>query len=183
MAEGNIDAAIIVDRSVDTATLFISQMTYQGLLDEAFRIVYSYIEVHPSLLDSSVSPDEPMKNAYRRLRDDEYFGEIKGMNIKKLGIRLKNDLIKAKEEAHKVREDTEMDKLDIIKKLKVLDTRIKTIEMHLNLSYTILKRLSDESTREKLSLEKVAPTLTQGHTFRHTEQGAHRQDRRLYHSA
>lgn len=155
MKEGKIDAAIIVDRSVDPVTPFVSQMTYEGLLDESYRIVYSYIEVHPSLLDSSIPPNEPVKNAYRRLKNDEYFEEIRDMNIRALGGRLKVDLIKAREDAKAIRQNQEFDKLDVIKQLKTLDTRIKIIEMHLNLSYSLLKRLAEDSTKDKLAAEKV----------------------------
>lgn len=131
-------------------------MTYEGMLDETYRIIYSYIEFHLSLIDSSIPPDKPEKPVYRRLRDDEYFNQIRDMNIKVLGQKLKADLMMAREEAKKVREDQELDKLDIIKKLKDLDREIKTIELHLNLSYSMLKKSVDDSFKEKLSLEKVS---------------------------
>lgn len=146
-------------------------MTYESLLDEHYRIIYSYIEFHLSLLDSSVPADKPGKPVYRRLRDDEYFNDIRDMNIKVLGQKLKADLMIAREEAKKVRENQEMDKLDIIRKLKDLDKEIKTIELHLNLSYSMFKKLVDQNFKERVGFEIVSKNHP-GSTGRHRRQSA-----------
>ena len=77
--------AIVVDRSVDLVTPFMTQMTYHGMLDESYNLSFSYIEMHKSILDSSVAPNEPGKPVYIDLRKDKTFNEIKDMNIRLLG--------------------------------------------------------------------------------------------------
>ncbi|CAE6462867.1 unnamed protein product [Rhizoctonia solani] len=46
------DSLIIIDRSIDLITPFLTQLTYEGLLDEYFGIKNSYIEVNADLLSS-----------------------------------------------------------------------------------------------------------------------------------
>ncbi|KAF8753754.1 Sec1 family [Rhizoctonia solani] len=46
------DSLIIIDRSTDLITPFLTQLTYEGLLDEYFGIKNSYIEVNADLLSS-----------------------------------------------------------------------------------------------------------------------------------
>ncbi|CEL56067.1 Vacuolar protein sorting-associated protein 33A OS=Rattus norvegicus GN=Vps33a PE=1 SV=1 [Rhizoctonia solani AG-1 IB] len=46
------DSLVIIDRSIDLITPFLTQLTYEGLLDEYFGIKNSYIEVNADLLSS-----------------------------------------------------------------------------------------------------------------------------------
>ncbi|KAL5640261.1 hypothetical protein ACGC1H_007510 [Rhizoctonia solani] len=47
------DSLVIIDRSTDLITPFLTQLTYEGLLDEYFAIKNSYIEVNAELLSSN----------------------------------------------------------------------------------------------------------------------------------
>ena len=51
----NIDALILLDRTVDLVTPLSSQLTYEGLIDETYGIKYSNSPPPPSLSVFSLS--------------------------------------------------------------------------------------------------------------------------------
>lgn len=147
--------AIVVDRSVDLVTPFMAQMTYQGLLDERYKLEYSYIELHPSVVDSNISPDEDKKNIYKALSKDLIFQEIKDMNIKLLGKYFAKSITDIKELNHATRENKSLDAVEAVKILKENNDKVQLLSMHQNLSYPILKSLDKEFVQSKLALQSV----------------------------
>lgn len=148
--------AIIVDRSVDLVTPFMPQMTYQGFLDERYKLEFSYIEFHPSIQDNNISPDEIVKPIYKGLAKDPVFQEIKDMNIKLLGKYFAKAITDIKDLNHATRENKELDSLEAVKILKENNNRTQLIAMHQNLSYPILKSLDKEFVQSKLALLSVS---------------------------
>ncbi len=45
-----IDSLILIDRSTDLVTPLLTQMTYEGLVDEMFGITNSFIEIDAELV-------------------------------------------------------------------------------------------------------------------------------------
>ncbi|CAE6414490.1 unnamed protein product [Rhizoctonia solani] len=60
------DSLVIIDRSTDLITPFLTQLTYEGLLDEYIGIKNSYIEVNADLLNSNpqTSTGTPASGAF-----------------------------------------------------------------------------------------------------------------------
>lgn len=147
--------AIVVDRSVDLVTPFMAQMTYQGLIDEKYKVEYSYIEIHPSLVDNNISPDEVKKPIYKALNKDPVFQELKDMNIKLLGKYFMKAITDIKELNHKTRDNKDLDPLEAVKILKENNDRVQLLALHQNLSYPILKSLDKEFAQSKMALQAV----------------------------
>lgn len=148
--------AIIVDRSVDLVTPFIGQMTYQGLLDEFYDLRFSYLEMHPSILDSAIPADENRKPIYKCMTKDPLFHELKDMNIRLLGRYFAKAITEIKEKNHSTRDNKELDSLEAVKILKENNDKVQVISMHQNLSYPILKSLERDFEKEKMALQEVA---------------------------
>ncbi|KAI9285019.1 Sec1-like protein [Umbelopsis sp. AD052] len=54
----HIDQLVIIDRNVDLYTPLCTQLTYEGLIDEIFRIKHSFVEVDPSLVGTAPAPGQ-----------------------------------------------------------------------------------------------------------------------------
>lgn len=180
--EGDISTVIIVDRSIDPVTPFMSQMTYQGLLDEFYKLEFSYIEMHPSVVDSKIGPNEECKPIYKSLRRDPVFYEIKDMNIRLLGKYMAKAITDIKQLNHIIRENKEMDQLEAVKILKENNDKVQILAMHQNLSYPILKSMDTDFEKSKLALLDVSFSNL-GNRGWHQRQRPDRKHRRLDHSS
>jgi hypothetical protein len=60
---GEIDALCIIDRKVDMITPLLTQLTYEGLIDEVMVMRNSHVEVPTSLLASPNAPPVPAPSA------------------------------------------------------------------------------------------------------------------------
>ncbi|CAO3695260.1 unnamed protein product [Umbelopsis ramanniana] len=54
----HIDQLVIIDRNVDLYTPLCTQLTYEGLIDEIFRIKHSFVELDPSLVTTTPAPGQ-----------------------------------------------------------------------------------------------------------------------------
>lgn len=65
MPSSTIDSLIIIDRGVDFASPLLTQLTYEGLIDEAFTISHNQIELDPGIIGLGLpnhnSPDPPQQ--------------------------------------------------------------------------------------------------------------------------
>ena len=50
MPSASIESLIIIDREIDFATVLLTQLTYEGLIDEMFGIRYNQAEIDSSIV-------------------------------------------------------------------------------------------------------------------------------------
>lgn len=62
LPSATIDSLIIIDRVIDPATPLLTQLTYEGLLDETFHISNCQIEVSTSIIGALPSANTPPTN-------------------------------------------------------------------------------------------------------------------------
>jgi vacuolar protein sorting-associated protein 33A len=99
---GEIDALIIIDRRVDMITPLLTQLTYEGLMDEVLTIRNSHIEIPASLLASpnaqaptpsapavtvSTSADKPKKHQLGSATDP-ILSSLRDLNFSSVGRQL-----------------------------------------------------------------------------------------------
>ncbi|WVW86768.1 hypothetical protein I302_108822 [Kwoniella bestiolae CBS 10118] len=94
-----VDGLIILDRSVDWITPMLTQLTYEGMLDEFVGIKNSHIEVDSTLLDSNTAP-APSPSAlpstpvtkkrkhHLSSQKDKLYSELRDQNFAVVGSRL-----------------------------------------------------------------------------------------------
>jgi len=90
-----IDRLLIIDRSTDLITPMLTQLTYEGLIDEAFSIKNTTILLPPEKFsDASKSEDVPTEKKKLQLTSaDGLYGKLRDCNFSAVGLQLKNESI------------------------------------------------------------------------------------------
>ena len=103
-AHADIDELILIDRSTDLITPMLTQLTYEGLVDEMFGIKYSTIDVDASILggdkatappSSSSSTSSTPSGAKKKLlltSTDTVFEEMRDLAFRSIGPLLQRKL-------------------------------------------------------------------------------------------
>ena len=112
--EAQFDALILLDRETDTLTPLLTQLTYQGLIDQFFGIQYSYVKLEMTFLEEK---PENIGKSFDCPLDDEIFKDIKDANIKTLSKKLVKEMMDAKEGIKALRENKV---IEDIAKLKMM---------------------------------------------------------------
>ncbi|KZT34809.1 ATP binding protein [Sistotremastrum suecicum HHB10207 ss-3] len=99
LSSDKIDSLIVIDRKVDMITPMLTQLTYEGLIDELIGIKNSYVEVPASLLAQPTAPNssqagssasgpsstplssEKKKKHHLTAVNDTLFAEIRDLNF------------------------------------------------------------------------------------------------------
>jgi len=99
-----IDNLILIDRNIDLVTPLLTQLTYEGILDELFGIKSSIVELEPGILNTSTTsapgaaPDaKKVKNKLVLNSGDPLFSELRAFIVTSLGPLLKKKAIYLKE--------------------------------------------------------------------------------------
>lgn len=75
---GQTDLLVIIDRSVDILTPFLSQLTYEGLINEVWSVMHGSVKL--SQLGIESTPKRVLLNSA-----DVLFSEIRDQNFAKVG--------------------------------------------------------------------------------------------------
>lgn len=124
-AQGNVDL-IVLERSLDYAPVFLSQITYQGLLDDLFGIDIDSIKI----------------NDERITLNDGLYGELKHLNFASIGEKLKNMAKVLQSEYLKkdhIQDLAEIKKL--VSGLGDLTSKQEMIKKHTDLSEVVLNKI------------------------------------------
>jgi hypothetical protein len=83
----DIDSLIILDRDVDLVTPMMTQMTYEGLIDEIFGISNTFVDLEPSVVGVENAP------AGRKIKqplnsNDTLFADVRDLNFGVLQVHL-----------------------------------------------------------------------------------------------
>lgn len=106
--QSDIDAIIILDRTLDLVTPMLTPLTYEGLVDDIIGIKNGHIKVKLSLVDPE-DDEDAKSNTSSVLQEpkasialnggDPLFAEVRGQNVEKIGSFLQ-DQAKALRESH-----------------------------------------------------------------------------------
>ena len=164
MPSATIESLIIIDREVDFATVLLTQLTYEGLIDELFNIKDNSAEVDisivgpapgqpPSQNNSGNPPATPVQQGMKRkiqldssdklydqLRDTNF--AIVGSLLNKVARRLESDY----ESRHVAKSTSEL--RDFVNKLPGYQAEQQSLKIHTGLAEEIMKHTqSDTFTR------------------------------------
>eukprot|EP00299_Pterocystis_sp_00344_P011353 c5279_g1_i1.p1 GENE.c5279_g1_i1~~c5279_g1_i1.p1 ORF type:complete len:451 (+),score=116.67 c5279_g1_i1:619-1971(+) len=157
-----IENLIIIDRDVDYVTPLLTQLTYEGLVDENFRITNTYVELDPELValpnkdDKQPQPPPGKKVKYPMNNNDRIFSEIRDINFSVIGpvLNKKAQYISANyEERHQAQTVSQL--RDFMKKLGDLQAQHQALRVHTNLADKISVHTSKEAFHKKLEVEQA----------------------------
>ncbi|EJD03752.1 Sec1-like protein [Fomitiporia mediterranea MF3/22] len=147
-----LDSLIILDRRVDMITPMITQLTYQGLIDEELGIKNSHVELPVSIVTppnpqgASNPPNtstpaasslvkEPKKKYHLNASSDPLFGELRDLNFSSVGKTLNKHARRLDEDyKSRLQAKTVAQLRDFVGKLSGLQIDHQSLRLHTGLS-------------------------------------------------
>lgn len=186
LPSATIDSLIIIDRDVDFATLLLTQLTYEGLIEETVGIQHNQAEVDSSItgIASETSHQQPQSSTtnssarpsitrqslktkikldssdslYSQLRSSNF--AVVGSHLNKVARRLEADY----EVRHSARTTTELG--DFVKKLPAYQQEHQSLRIHTSLAEEIMKHTRSETFSRVLEVQQNIAAGTDA-TFQH----------------
>ena len=147
-----IDALVIIDRTVDLFTPLLTQMTYEGIIDEFFAIKSGIISVDESIVDPETKGPTGSKTMYLFSQEDIMFGETRDLhfNLMKEQFPKKFEEMKSLcEKKNTFKTITEM--TEYVKRLRSL--KIPQLKIFFNMNFNLLAHL--DSLVAKSSFKQI----------------------------
>ena len=166
----SFDSLIIIDRSVDFASLLLTQLTFEGLLDETFTIRHSQAELPSSIVGapSTTTPnpqagttaDMPTTNPTlkRKVRldaTDSLYATLRPANFACVGPLLNavaRRLQSSYDARHSTRTPAELS--DFVKKLPAYQAEQASLRLHTALAEAILTATRTDAFRAALEVQQ-----------------------------
>ncbi|KZT30939.1 Sec1-like protein [Neolentinus lepideus HHB14362 ss-1] len=172
-----IDSLIVLDRRVDMITPLLTQLTYEGLIDEMIGIKNSHIEVPISLLSppnptpanasaasTSASTSavvavplskEKKKKHHLTAANDPLFGELRDLNFASVGKRLNRTAHKLDADYKaRLKAQTVAQLRDFVGKLGGLQTEHQALRLHTGLSEMIVPETRTDIFNKSLEIQQ-----------------------------
>ncbi|OAX42105.1 Sec1-like protein [Rhizopogon vinicolor AM-OR11-026] len=169
------DSLIILDRTIDMITPLLTQLTYEGLIDEFIGIKNSHVELPASFLAPPTAPNPSIPNAptpsgsasvtplinektkkhHLSATTDPIFAELRDLNFSSVGKRLSRV-------AHRLDEDykarlqakTVAQLRDFVGKLSGLQTEHQALKLHTDLSEMLLPKTRTDLFNKSLEVQQ-----------------------------
>lgn len=174
-----IDSLIILDRRVDMITPMLTQLTYEGLIDETLGIKNSYVELPASLLtpakpqadaaappslatsSASVLSKETKKKHHLTAANDVLFLELRDLNFSAVGMRL-NKTARRLEEDYKgnLKAKTVAQLRDFVGKLGGLQSQQQSLRIHIGVTEMITPSTRTEVFNKSLEIQQSRRSIT-----------------------
>lgn len=168
MPSATIESLIIIDRGVDLATVLLTQLTYEGLIDELVGIQNNQADVDTAVVGpapsapgsssrtpASAQPQQGLKRKiqldssdklYEQLRDSNF--AIVGSLQNKVARRLKSDY----ESRHGAKSTTEL--REFVNKLPGYQAEQQSLKIHTGLTEEIMKHTTSEIFTRTLEVQQ-----------------------------
>ncbi|KAI0803180.1 Sec1-like protein [Irpex lacteus] len=169
-----LDCLIIIDRRTDLVTPLLTQLTYEGLIDELIGIKNSNVEVPASLLNppnaqnaasapstSSAPPPassltkEKKRKHHLTTATDPLFAELRDLNFSAVGRKL-NQVARRLDEDYKLRHQakTVAQLRDFVGKLGGLQTEHQALRLHTGLSELLVPHTRTDVFNKALEIQQ-----------------------------
>mmetsp|Transcript_835 Transcript_835/g.2194 ORF Transcript_835/g.2194 Transcript_835/m.2194 type:complete len:451 (+) Transcript_835:2-1354(+) len=168
-AAGGAGATLVVlDRRADLVTPMLTQLTYEGLLDETFEIKHSFVDVDPALLagtataagGSASASGSASAGSERKIKlslnsNDSLYAEIRDVNFARLHALLRSkaeEIRDGYEQRHAAQTVSQM--RGFMKKLGSMQQQHKSLATHINMAQALTQRTSSATFRRQLEHEQ-----------------------------
>ena len=148
-----IDAVILLDRTVDLLTPFVTQLSYHGIIDE-----FLDIETNRIVIDKTIpfpkGDDGPTESGLMSFYiTDQVFEQIKDLNMNSIGKHLKEKLIEYQNLIQN--RDANSKDLKMIQKLSNELKKRRMVEPHVNIASHLHSFMNAKSFSNLLRMEQV----------------------------
>ncbi|OCH95674.1 ATP binding protein [Obba rivulosa] len=174
-ASEKIDSLIIIDRRTDMITPLLTQLTYEGLVDEMIGIKNSHVELPVSLLTPPSAPNQPnaaasssaapppaqtlmkekKKKHHLTVATDPLFAELRDLNFSAVGKKL-NQVARRIDDDYKLRHQakTVAQLRDFVGKLGGLQTEHQSLRLHTGLSEMLVPMTRTDHFNKSLEIQQ-----------------------------
>lgn len=161
------DSLVIIDRATDLVTPFLTQLTYEGLLDEYFGIKNSYIEVNADLLSTNQSTGAGTSGALGGITaakkkkhqlsasSDGILNKLRDMNFTIVGSKLNAEarrLEAAYDGRHKAQTVAQLK--EFVGKIGGLQNEHQVLRLHTGLAETITAQTQTDIFNKSLEVQQ-----------------------------
>ena len=150
-----IDSLIILDREVDLVTPMLTQMTYEGLIDELLGVANGYVELEPAVAGvDKAPPGRLIKHPLNS--NDTLFADVRDLNFVPVAnvLRQKAVQLQSTEESRHAAQSVSQIK-DFVKKLGSLQTEKKALQVHINVAEEINKKTQAIDFNKRFQVEQA----------------------------
>ena len=168
-----IESLVIIDRDVDLATVLLTQLTYEGLIDEIVGIQHNQAEVDSSIIggaqntvpqqqnssSAAIVPPPTTKQALKRKivldSSDSLYAQLRSANFAIVGSLL-NKIARRLESDYEVRHSarTVHEMKDFVNKLPGYQQEHQSLRIHVNLTEDITKHTQSEIFNRVLEVQQ-----------------------------
>lgn len=160
----SIESLIIIDREVDFATALMTQLTYEGLLDETFTVESNQVEVDSTLLGnapaaqagSSANPaSQSTKRKVQLDSSDKLYSQLRDTNCAVVGPIL-NKVARGLQSTYDSRQSakTTAELRDFVTKLPGFQAEQASLKLHTNLAEEVIKRTRTDTFSNMLEVQQ-----------------------------
>ncbi|KAL9105710.1 MAG: hypothetical protein Q9227_009150 [Pyrenula ochraceoflavens] len=171
MPSTSIESLIIIDRDVDLATPLMTQLTYEGLIEEFIGIQHNQAEVDTSVIGAapgeqqqaqSSSTASPSPNARQGMKrkvqfdsSDTLFSQIRDTNFAIVGSLLNKVARRLQSDYQNRHQSQSINELrDFVNKLPSLKQEHSSLGIHTNLAKEISTQTDTEMFRRSLGIQQ-----------------------------
>ncbi|EAU38116.1 hypothetical protein ATEG_01359 [Aspergillus terreus NIH2624] len=168
LPSASTESLIIIDREVDFGTPLLTQLTYEGLIDETVGIKHNQADVDtaivgptsvPQAQESSKAPQQTSKQGQKRKiqldSTDQLFSQLRDANfaivgdiLNKVARRLESDY----ESRHTAKSTTEL--REFVNKLPSYQLEHQSLRVHTNLAEEIMRNTRSDLFRKILEVQQ-----------------------------
>lgn len=168
----SVESLIIIDRDVDPATVLLTQLTYEGLIDEVFGIKHNQTEVDMYILGAAVQARPPqqggsssrspppvqrqdLKRKIQLDSSDPLFSQLRSANFATIGPILNKTARRLESEyegRHSARGINEL--RDFVNKLPGYQQEHQSLAIHTNLADDIMKYTRSDTFNRELEVQQ-----------------------------
>ncbi|KAL9093748.1 MAG: hypothetical protein Q9159_000049 [Coniocarpon cinnabarinum] len=167
MPSSDIDTLLVIDRSTDFSSPLLTQLTYEGLIDELFGITRSQAEIDTSIIGSASESSSQQQhqqqpfahqNLKRKIRldaSDPLYSSLRDANfaivgslLNRVARRLQSDY----SERHGQKSTAEL--RDFVSRLPGYQAEHQSLKIHTSLAEEVLKRTRKDEFRKDLEVQQ-----------------------------
>lgn len=143
----SVESLIIIDREVDLATPLLTQLTYEGLVDEIFGIQHNQADISTSIIAQQNSTSQGLKRKVQLDSSDKLYDQLRDTNFA-TGSRLLNKFAKQLqsnyESRHVAKSTSEL--RDFVSKLPSYQSEQQSLNIQVSLAQEIEKQTLHSDT-------------------------------------
>lgn len=171
MPSTSIENLIIIDRDVDFASLLLTQLTYEGLIDELIGIKHNKAEIDSSVVGGSVpnkpqqaassTSDTPAQAAKQNLKrtiqldsNDTLYASLRAANFVRIGPLLNHTARRLEAEYEKRHAHGIKELKEFVNKFPAYQQEHQSLTLHTNLADEMSKHTRSDTFNRQLEVEQ-----------------------------